>query len=100
MEEITTLIAEKRSNEVRNIKSFIKQLTDLVKGVEKDLLTNLDVALSYKKQKIQEYLTFEDLLGKRDKYMRSVDGMTLGLEDLFNLENVENYIPFVDPNNE
>lgn len=32
--------------------------------------------------------------------MLGVENMTEGLECLFNMENVEKYIPFIDPNHE
>lgn len=66
----------------------MKQLNDLLKIVEKDLITTLDASISYKKAKIMQFLTFQELNVKRDHYMLQVESMTEGLECLFNMENV------------
>lgn len=54
--------------------------------------------ISYKKDKLMESMCFSELAIKRDQYMSQVEGMTEGLECLFNLDHIEDYIPFIDPN--
>ena len=69
-----------------------------MKTVEKDLISNLEVAINFKKNKLLESLSFGELISKKNDFMENVDTMTVGLESVFNLENIEQYIPFIDPN--
>ena len=41
--------------------------------------------INYKKNKIIEAISFKDLFSKKEEFMSSVEGMTIGLEHLFNL---------------
>ena len=56
-----------------------------MKKVEKELVSNLDMIIAYKKRKILDSISFKDLQGKKEEFMSSVEGMTIGLENLFNL---------------
>lgn len=44
--------------------------------------------IAYKKNKIIEMISFKDLESKKEEFMTSVEGMTMGLEHLFNLEQI------------
>lgn len=83
---------------MKQIKAFSRQLNDMVKNIEKEMITNLDIAISYKKNKLVQSLSFSELISKRDEFILNVEGMTEGLESLFNLENIEKYIPYIDSN--
>jgi hypothetical protein len=62
------------------------------------LITNLDAVIDFKKKKLLESISFEELIAKKEEFMVSVEHMTEGLESLFNLEDLEKYIPYIDKN--
>jgi hypothetical protein len=83
---------------LKQIRGFVKQLNDIVRNVEKELITNLDAVIDFKKKKLLESISFEELIAKKEEFMVSVEHMTEGLESLFNLEDLEKYIPYIDKN--
>ena len=61
-------------------------------------MSNLETTVSFKKNKIIQSFSFSELVQKRNDFMGKVENMTEGLESIFSLENIEKYVPYIDPN--
>ena len=78
-EQVDELVTEKRNKEIKQIRNFIKELNNTVKSIEKELMSNLDIATKVKKSKLMDSLSFDELINKKNEFMLNVEGMTQGL---------------------
>lgn len=56
----------KREKEVRNIKNGVSGLIDQLRKYEKEMIGNLDLVLAYKQGKIEETISFKELVVKKE----------------------------------
>ena len=57
---------------------------------------DLDVAFAYKRKKLQKYDHIQEMINKREQFIASIETMSNGVDDIFNLENIGQYINYID----
>jgi hypothetical protein len=95
-EQIVRRFQEKKEREVRSIKANVAFLVELVRRYERELLANLEQTVAYKQGKFIDSVCLDELIAKKREYQSSVEKVSAGIEEVFSLENIEAYVPFVD----
>jgi hypothetical protein len=66
------VLKERRDAQVKNIKKNITSYIDFLRKIEKELISDLDIALAYKRMELLESETMESLIARRDHYIDSI----------------------------
>ena len=93
------IIRQKRQSESRNIKKMANMVIDSVRALEKEMVEAMNSALTEKKDELIREAGFEKLIEKKSEFEEDFSKMEKGITDLLKMENIEEYLDFVDENN-